>query len=86
MAFAVEFSPAALRQLRKLDFPIQERILRRVQMLEKQTRPKTASKLKGSKEPLYRIREGDCRIVYTIENARLIVLAIRIGHGSEIYR
>ena len=86
MAYVVEFSPAARRQLRKLDPPTRKRILRRVERLEKQPRPKTAKKLQNSTEPLYRVREGDYRIVYTIEDDKLIVLVIRIGHRSEVYR
>jgi len=86
MAYIVEFSPAALCQLRKLDPPVRKRILRRVAKLEKQPRPKSAKKIQGSTEPLYRVREGDYRIVYTIRDDRLIVLVLRFGHRSEVYR
>jgi mRNA interferase RelE/StbE len=37
-------------------------------------------------EQLYRVRDGDYRIVYTIEDERLIVLVVRIGHRSDVYR
>jgi mRNA interferase RelE/StbE len=86
MAYAIEFSPTAQRQLRQLHQTNQKRVLRRIGRLEKQPRPRSAKKLQGSKEPLFRIREGDYRIVYTIEDERLIVLVIRIGHRSEVYR
>ena len=86
MAYVVEFSPAARRQLRKLDPPTLKRILRRVEKLEKQPRPKSAKKLQGSSEPLYRVRESDYRIVYSIEDDRLIVLVVRIGHRGEVCR
>ncbi len=42
-------------------------------------------KLKGA-EDLYRIRISDYRIVYEIRNERLVVLVIKIGHRSRIYR
>jgi mRNA interferase RelE/StbE len=86
MAYIVEFAPAARRQLRKLDRPVQVRVLRRVEKLENQPRPKTAETLKGTTETVYRVREGDYRIIYTIEDDRLIVLVVRIGHRSEVYR
>ena len=44
MSFVVEFSPAARRQLKKLDSPIQKRIFHRIERLEKQPRPKSAKK------------------------------------------
>ena len=86
MAYIVEFAPAARRQLRKLDRPVQVSVLRRVEKLENQPRPKTAETLKGTTETVYRVREGDYRIIYTIEDDRLIVLVVRIGHRSEVYR
>lgn len=86
MAYVVEFTPAARRQLRKLDRPIQQRILRRVEKLATQPLPKAAKKLQGTSDPLFRVREGDYRIIYMIEKDRLIVLIVRIGHRSEVYR
>ena len=86
MAYVVEFAPAARRQLKKLDRPVQKRILRRVERLEIQPRQKTAERLKVTAKPLCRVREGDYRIIYTIEDDRLIVLVVRIGHRSEVYR
>jgi mRNA-degrading endonuclease RelE of RelBE toxin-antitoxin system len=35
--------------------------------------------------PLWRVRTGDYRIVYEIEDDRLLILVLRIGHGREIY-
>ena len=46
--------------------------------------PEDSKKLKGKRD-LYRIRVGDYRIVYTIENRKLVVLIIKIGHRREIY-
>jgi mRNA interferase RelE/StbE len=86
MAYIVEFAPAARRQLRKLDRPVQKRVLKRVEKLENQPRPKTAETLKGTTETVYRVREGDYRIIYTIEDDRLIVLVVRIGHQREVHR
>jgi mRNA interferase RelE/StbE len=86
MTYVVEFAPPARRQLKKLDHSVQKRILRRVERLENQPRPRTAEKLKGTTKPLFRVREGNYRIIYTIEDDRLIVLVVRIGHRSEVYR
>jgi len=86
MSYVVELSPAAARQIKKLDRPIQIRILRRIEKLEWEPRPTNAAILKGTDETLYRVREGDYRIIYTIEDDRLIVLVVRIGHRSEVYR
>lgn len=86
MGFAVELAPAARRQLTKLDRPIQERLYRRMKRLETDPRPHGAVQLQGTSETFYRVREGDWRIIYTIENDRLIVLVVRIAHRSKAYR
>jgi mRNA interferase RelE/StbE len=83
--YAVEVSPAAGRQIRKLDRDTQKRVLARIEKLEQDPRPHDASKLQ-SPEELYRIRVGDYRIVYCIEDDRLLVLIVKVGHRKEVYR
>ena len=53
-------------------------------MLADNPRPPGSIKLKG--EDSYRIRVGDYRIIYTIQDDRLIVLVIEVGHRRDIYR
>jgi mRNA interferase RelE/StbE len=86
MTYPVELAPAARRQLKKLDPPIQKRIFRRLKRLENQPKPDSAILLQGTTDTFYRIREGHWRIIYTIENDRLVVLVVRIAHRSNAYR
>jgi len=86
MKYVVELSPTAVRQLKKLDRQIQIRVLGRIEKLASEPRPGSAAILKGADGTLLRVREGDYRIIYTIEDDKLIVLVIRIGHRSEVYR
>jgi mRNA interferase RelE/StbE len=83
--YAVEVTPAASRQIRKLDRNTQKRILARIEKLEEEPRPRDASKLQ-SPEELYRVRVGDYRIVYRVEDDRLVVLIVRVGNRREVYR
>ena len=53
--------------------------------LQYNPRPPGVKKLAGEND-LYRIREGDYRIIYTIEDKELIVLVVKIGDRKEIYR
>ena len=85
MTYTVELTPAARRQLRKLDPPIQRRIATRIDALAEDPRPDGVVKLSAVEPPLYRIREGDWRILYRIEDEVLLVLVVRIGHRSEVY-
>ena len=85
MAYSILLAPPAERQLKSLAEPIQKRIARRLRGLRENPRPHGIKKLAGE-EHLYRIRECDYRIVYTIRDKELIVLIVKIGARKEVYR
>jgi len=83
--YTVEYGRAAAQQLERLDRQVQERIRDAVAALGANPRPVGVRKLSGPEE-LYRIREGDWRIVYQIRDRALRVLVVRIGHRRDVYR
>lgn len=83
--YRIEFTPAAVRQLRKLDPQTRRRIQGAVELLATQPRPPGAKKLVGG-DGEWRVRTGDYRIVYEVRDNVLLVLVIAIGHRSSIYR
>ena len=85
MAYSVHLAPAAERQLKALEKPVRARIVRRLQKLEETPRPQGVEKLSGA-DDLYRIREGEYRIIYTIKDKELLVLVVKIGHRKDVYR
>lgn len=64
---------------------LRRRITAAVHGLSENPRPVGSIKLSGP-ESLYRIRVGDYRIVYQIQDAQLLVLVVRIAHRREVYR
>ena len=60
------------------------RIIKRIESLADNPRPTGSLKLSGREK--YRIRQGRCRILYTIEDSVLIVHVIKIGHRKDVYR
>jgi mRNA interferase RelE/StbE len=82
--YAVEFLPSAARALTKLDRAVQRRIARRVDRLAADPRA-DAVKLRGA-DDVWRARVGDYRILYSIEDDRLVVLVITLGHRRDVYR
>lgn len=85
MAYSILLAPPAERQLKALTEPVQKRIVKRLRTLKENPRPHGVKKLAGE-EDLYRIREGDYRIVYTIQDKKLIILVVKIGDRKEVYR
>ena len=85
MAYTVLLAPPAERQLKSFAPPVQKRLAKRLKTLRDNPRPHGVKKLVGD-DNLYRIREGDYRIIYTIEDRKLVVLVVKIGDRKEIYR
>lgn len=85
VCYTVKFTTAAARELRKLSRDVQQRIRPRIDELANDPRPPNASALHGADRGLLRIRIGDCRVVYSVEDDVVEVLIIRIRHRSDAY-
>ncbi len=85
MSYQVEITPAAQRQIKKLSPDVQQRIIERLEALAVEPRPPRVVKLEGE-ESLYRVRVGNYRIVYKIEDDILLILVAKIGHRRDVYR
>jgi mRNA interferase RelE/StbE len=86
MLYTIGIARPAQRQLKKLDAPTRIKIGLRIERLAEDPRPPGVVKLTDVSPPIYRIRDGQYRILYTIDDDKLIVLVVRIGHRSEVYR
>ena len=82
--YAVEFLPSAVRTLAKLEPVVRRRIARRIDRLAEDPRS-GAVKLRGV-DDVWRARVGDYRILYLIEDDRLVVVVISVGHRRDVYR
>jgi mRNA interferase RelE/StbE len=82
--YQVEFRPAALRELRRLDRSVQPRIQGAITLLAQDPRPPASRPLRGREG--YRLRVGDYRIIYTINDGVLLIVVVTIGHRREVYR
>ncbi|MEM8777739.1 MAG: type II toxin-antitoxin system RelE/ParE family toxin [Cyanobacteria bacterium P01_G01_bin.49] len=85
MSYQVKFSRSARKQFRKLSLDIQKRIQAKIDELAIEPRSNRVKKLRGE-DNLYRIRVGDYRVVYEIEDDVLLIIVIRVKHRSEVYR
>jgi mRNA interferase RelE/StbE len=82
--YAVEIKPSARRELERLTSKVIERIFPRIEGLGLEPRPAGCKKLKGGQQD-WRIRVGDYRVVYTIDDPKLRVSVTRIRHRSDVY-
>ena len=88
MAYSVELSPGAIKQLKKLDGEVQRRIAVLIGKIETLPDPRSIGEaLHGDKlGSFWKYRVGDWRIVASITDAVLTVVVIEIDHRSTIYR
>ena len=88
MAWKIEFDPAALKELKNLDKPIEQRILKFLhERVAKLDDPRQiGASLKGTLSGLWKYRIGDYRLICSLESNRLVVLVLRVGHRREVYK
>lgn len=84
MAYTIELTRAAVRDLRALDQQTLHRVDRKIRALADDPRPNGVEKLAGAE--LYRVRVGVWRILYEIYDARVVVVVVRVRHRREVYR
>ena len=84
MAWRVEFEARAKRELDALDTTARERILKALHRLAAD--PRKASNVKALHGGSYRLRIGDYRAIYALEDDVLVVLVLKVGHRREVYR
>ncbi|MBL4664750.1 type II toxin-antitoxin system RelE/ParE family toxin [Nitrospina gracilis] len=83
--YSITFARSARQELEKLDSPTVSRIFPKIESLVETPRPQGCKKLKGKKN-LWRIRIGDFRVLYTIQEKEKIIDIIGILHRRESYR
>jgi len=84
MTYRVELRPAAIRALRKVDPQHRGRIQGAIALLAQDPRPPSARALQ--RRPGLRVRVGDYRIIYTVEDDILLIVVVTVGHRREVYR
>jgi len=82
--YEILFKESVSKDLKKVSKSDLKRILSRVERLGDDPCPMGCEKLTG--EALYRVRHGNYRIVYSIQDKELTVWVIKVGHRKDVYR
>jgi mRNA interferase RelE/StbE len=83
-SYSVRIVRSAEKEIAGLTAPLRRFVIARIQALAHDPRPPGCQKLTG--EDKYRIRQGDWRVVYVIEEAIVTVTVVRVAHRSGVYR
>ncbi|MFO0983040.1 MAG: type II toxin-antitoxin system RelE/ParE family toxin [Planctomycetota bacterium] len=82
--YEVVIKPSAVKELESVRLNDRRRIAIKIMALANNPRPPGCEKLSGLER--YRFRQGNDRVIYEIEDARLIVVAVKVGHRRDVYR
>ena len=83
--YRVFIKPSAVRDIEGIaDKKQRQQIVARIEALSEDPRPPGCEKLTGREQ--YRVRQGIYRIVYAIDDDRLVVYVVKVGHRSSVYR
>jgi len=85
ITYTIEYKKSVERELRKLTSTQLKGIVAKIHALATNPRPEGSVKLRGSSD-FFRIRHADYRVIYQIQDEKLIILVIKVGHRREIYR
>ena len=84
MEYSVDIRPQALDFIKRQTSKQQRQIREKIETLKEDPRPPSAKRLSGG-QGLWRVRTGDFRIVYTLEDEKLIVVVVTDGNRKDIY-
>ncbi len=82
--YKITTKKSAAKELDEIPTKDLQKIVKRIQALAQNPRPAGSQKLSTKEQ--YRIRQGDYRIVYSIDDKALVVDIVKIGHRREVYR
>ncbi len=83
-SYSLVIKKSAERELRTVPKPDLRRITERMRGLAQDPRPAGSEKLSG--QDRYRVRQGDYRIVYAVDDETRTVQVVKVGHRREVYR
>lgn len=84
MIYTITIKLSVAKALTKIDAPQRKRLIEAIDKLK--INPTAGSVLKGEISGLRRIRIGDYRIGYEMQNEQLVILVVRIAHRGEVYK
>ena len=83
-SYKIVFKKSVAKDLRQIPKKYIQRILKRIDSLKEDPRPAGVEKLSGDEK--YRIRQGNYRILYMIEDEIITVTIVKVGHRRDVYR
>jgi len=85
VSYSISWKKSAKKELKKLDKKEISKILNEIAKLSKNPYPTNHKKLLGT-DYIFRIRIGNYRVIYSVEDNKLVIEVIRVRHRKEVYK
>jgi mRNA interferase RelE/StbE len=83
-SYSLLIKPSALKELEAVPSKDRRRIVTRIEGLSGDPRPPNCEKLSGLEH--YRVRQGDYRVIYSVDDEAQTVVIVKVGHRRDVYR
>ena len=83
-SYSICFNGSVKKELRQISKPYLQKILSKIEELSDEPRPFGVKLLRGENR-YYRVRQGDYRIIYDVDDAVRMVTVVAVGHRKEVY-
>jgi mRNA interferase RelE/StbE len=91
VVYKIVITDSATKELKRIPVKMQDRIFEKIDGLAEEPKPNGHKKLKNfdmpgsDQEDYYRIRVGDYRVIYTIEDAEITIFVMKVAHRKNVY-
>ena len=85
MKYNIEFKRSAGKALKKIPRSDRRKIRDRIDSMAENLPDPVTTKMKGD-NPFHKVRVGDYRVVYEIQESLLVILVLKVGHRKDVYR
>ena len=85
MKYRIEVQRSAAKSLKSIPKFDRNRIIKKIDSFAEQLPNPKTTKMKGN-NPFHKVRVGDYRVIYEIQNDVLLILIVKVGHRKDIYR
>ena len=83
-SYRLLIKPSAAKELQALPANDRKRVVTRIEGLASDPRPFGTEKLSGKEK--YRLRQGDYRVLYSVDDSKKVLVIVKIGHRQDVYR
>lgn len=85
MSYRIAVKKSAAKALKKIPKPDRKRIIEKIDSLAEDLPNPDTTKMKGN-NPFHKVRTGDYRIIYEVQEEVLVILVVKVGHRKDVYR